>query len=118
MSVFTQYLDFGSPFKLLLGATSLAIIFGVCKLVNHVIITPYFSPLHDLPGPKSPSFVFGNFREIFKAEPGELHKKWVAEYGPTLASRRAGYCSSGAERLLRCIRAYLTCVSCSYGLVE
>ena len=79
MSVFTQYLDFGSPFKLLLGATSLAIIISVCKLVNHVLITSYFTPLRDLPGLKSSSFVFGNFREISKARPGELHKKWVAE---------------------------------------
>jgi hypothetical protein len=86
MSLYSQYID---SWKLLLvGTIVLTAIYGGYKILN-LLLASIFSPLNDLPGPKSPSFLFGNFRDIFKADPGELHKKWVTEYGTTLASRHA-----------------------------
>ncbi|KII91550.1 hypothetical protein PLICRDRAFT_51689 [Plicaturopsis crispa FD-325 SS-3] len=47
------------------------------------------SPLHQLPGPANPSWVSGNLRDIFNADPLALHEQWVEEFGPTL--KYAGY---------------------------
>ncbi|KAF8061716.1 cytochrome P450 [Lyophyllum atratum] len=42
------------------------------------------SPLRDLPGPKSASLIYGNFKQIWDAENSVLHEKWVQEYGSTI----------------------------------
>ncbi|KAJ3535832.1 hypothetical protein NMY22_g6302 [Coprinellus aureogranulatus] len=42
------------------------------------------SPIRHLPGPPSPSFVWGNLQEIFKGENSVLHEQWVKEYGKTI----------------------------------
>ena len=52
-----------------------------------VFIKPLFSPLRDLPGPPSPSFVFGNLKEIFDADNSVLHEAWTEKYGHTLMYR-------------------------------
>ncbi|KAF9464574.1 cytochrome P450 [Collybia nuda] len=44
----------------------------------------YTSPLRDLPGPKSSSFIYGNIKDIWEAENSVLHEKWVQEYGKTI----------------------------------
>ncbi|KAJ7491080.1 cytochrome P450 [Mycena latifolia] len=41
-------------------------------------------PIRHLPGPKSSSFFYGNFKEIWKAEQSVLHEEWTQQYGPTL----------------------------------
>lgn len=88
---------FDSWRSLLLGATTVTFIYGVYKLLNVLLIAPLLSPLRDIPGPENPSIIFGNLRQIFEQDPGELHKKWVEAYGSTLASRYTCYCFSEAE---------------------
>jgi len=61
-------------------------LYGGWKAIDRLWIQPFVSPLRDLPGPKSPSFIWGNLREIFSADPGELHDKWVEQYGTTFVS--------------------------------
>jgi len=34
-------------------------------------------------GPKSDHWLWGNFKTIFKAPTGEIHSKWLKQYGPT-----------------------------------
>lgn len=43
----------------------------------------YTSPLRHLPGPKSPSILYGYFREVSKASGVELFESWAAKYGKT-----------------------------------
>ena len=83
--------------SLLLGATALISIYGIYKLLNLLLIAPLFSTICDLPGPESPSIIFGHLRAIYKAGPGEMHKKWVEEYGSTLVSCYACCCFRKAE---------------------
>jgi len=64
-----------------LGATLVA--YGVYRVAKF-IYDELTSPLRDLPGPKSSSFIYGNFKEIFEAENSTLHEQWVQEYGTTL----------------------------------
>lgn len=41
------------------------------------------SPLRHLPGPKSPSFIFGHFNEISGSNATKVFENWVAMYGKT-----------------------------------
>ncbi|KAI0037005.1 cytochrome P450 [Vararia minispora EC-137] len=62
---------------------SLALAKDVAKLIRNAI-RPYFSPLRIVPGPKSTHWLWGNMREILKADPSEMHDRWEQEYGPVL----------------------------------
>jgi hypothetical protein len=74
--------------------------YGLYRLAKF-IYSELTSPLRDFPGPKSPSLLYGNFKEIYEAvritiflldlfidtivqENSVLHEKWVEEYGSTL----------------------------------
>ncbi|KZS96623.1 cytochrome P450 [Sistotremastrum niveocremeum HHB9708] len=50
----------------------------------HIWFRPRFSPLLSLPGPKSPSFIWGNLGEILVSGPGELHARWLQQFGAVL----------------------------------
>ncbi|KDQ54060.1 hypothetical protein JAAARDRAFT_160998 [Jaapia argillacea MUCL 33604] len=52
--------------------------------IAKLLIAPYTSTLRNLPGPPSPSWFYGNFKQIFAAENSVLHEAWVEEYGQTL----------------------------------
>ncbi|KAJ8463981.1 hypothetical protein ONZ45_g17392 [Pleurotus djamor] len=60
--------------------------YGSYKLFQ-LVYSELTSPLRHLPGPKSSSWLYGNFKEIFDAENSVLHEKWVSEYGPTIKYR-------------------------------
>ncbi|KII91512.1 hypothetical protein PLICRDRAFT_135746 [Plicaturopsis crispa FD-325 SS-3] len=62
------------------GATLVA--FGLYKLAE-LVYKNISSPLQNLPGPPSSSWVYGNFREILQADPSVVHEKWVEQYGQT-----------------------------------
>ncbi len=70
--------------KALIAAIVSIAAYGVGKLVNLLLVRPMFWPLRHLPGPKSPSLIFGNMNEIMKGGPGEVHEDWVEKYGNTL----------------------------------
>ncbi|KZT65827.1 cytochrome P450 [Daedalea quercina L-15889] len=57
--------------------------YGLYRLAS-LLVEPFFSPLRDLPGPPSPSFIFGNLKQIFDAENSVLHEAWTEQYGTTL----------------------------------
>ncbi|KAF5344244.1 hypothetical protein D9758_012354 [Tetrapyrgos nigripes] len=63
-----------------LGAIALVLSYLVVKS----IYSKYTSPLRSLPGPKNTSWLFGNLREIQKAENAVLHEEWTEKYGPTI----------------------------------
>ncbi|KAF9812294.1 hypothetical protein IEO21_06268 [Rhodonia placenta] len=48
------------------------------------LLQPYMSPLGDIPGPPSPSFLYGNMHEIQNSEASIVREQWVDMYGPTL----------------------------------
>jgi hypothetical protein len=52
--------------KLVLSAAATLLVYGLYKLVV-VVLGQLNSPLRDLPGPKSPSWIYGNFAEIIAA---------------------------------------------------
>ncbi|KAK2460650.1 hypothetical protein APHAL10511_007120 [Amanita phalloides] len=53
------------------------------KLAEY-IYREYNSPLRRLPGPDSPSWIYGNFKEIWENDNSVVHERWVATHGPTL----------------------------------
>src|SRR6266481_1672505 len=96
MWAYTQKLPAGSWETFGLLTLCLSLFYIVSKL----LVRPFFSPLRDLPGPANPSLLFGHLQQIFKAQPGELHEKWVDQYGPTLVIPYPTVHLSTAECLL------------------
>ncbi len=67
--------------------TPLAVTLGAYtfyKLVKFVWGEYIVNPLKEFPGPPSPSWLYGNVRQIWDAENSVLHEKWVEEYGSTI----------------------------------
>ncbi|THH09705.1 hypothetical protein EW145_g1826 [Phellinidium pouzarii] len=65
------------------GATVAA--YGAWKVIRWFIsISPLYSHLHYLQGPKSSSFIYGNLEEIRKAGTSELHEEWSVKYGKVM----------------------------------
>ncbi|KAE9404972.1 cytochrome P450 [Gymnopus androsaceus JB14] len=65
----------------LLSSVSVTLAFyGVYRLVKYHL----FSPIRNLPGPRSSSWIWGNVKEIRKHEVGVVLQKWIEEYGQTL----------------------------------
>ncbi|KAG1908913.1 cytochrome P450 [Suillus fuscotomentosus] len=69
--------------KLVLSASSALVAFGCWKLGERVWHN-LRSPLRILQGPKGTSWLYGNLKDIFKAENSVLHEQWVEQYGTTL----------------------------------
>lgn len=69
--------------KLVLSASSALVAFGCWKLGERVWHN-LKSPLRVLQGPKGTSWLYGNLKDIFKAENSVLHEQWVGQYGTTL----------------------------------
>ncbi|KAG6809703.1 hypothetical protein H0H92_015069 [Tricholoma furcatifolium] len=68
----------------LVGSLSATLVaYGAYRLLQ-LIYEEVTSPLRDLPGPPSPSFIYGNMQEIWAAENSILHEKWIKEYGSTI----------------------------------
>ncbi|TDL20680.1 cytochrome P450 [Rickenella mellea] len=65
-------------------AISLYYFFKVVRL----LVRPMFSPLRDLPGPKTSNLILGHLDEIRKAQNAEVHERWVEEYGKTLVYKQ------------------------------
>ncbi|KAH7882875.1 cytochrome P450 [Phlebopus sp. FC_14] len=66
--------------QLLLSVFASFICFTLGK-VFRVLVRQFVSPLRNIPGPKSPSLVYGNMRDIWDSE--TLHQQWVKQYGIT-----------------------------------
>jgi len=69
----------------LLGPLALTLgIFTLYKLVNFIWREYISNPLADLPGPPTPSWLYGNMRQIWDADNSVMHESWVSEYGNTM----------------------------------
>lgn len=60
-----------------------AILAFVSYKIFSILISPYASPLRDLPGPPNPNWLYGHLVQIFHVEACTLHEKWIKEYGKT-----------------------------------
>ena len=71
-----------SFFKLITAAAATLAVYGAWKAI--VFLTrPWRSNLRYLPGPKNPSFMWGNMKQIQMADNQSLHEQWVRDYGKT-----------------------------------
>lgn len=68
--------DYLRYFGLLVGAI-------VVYTLVRVLISNLTSPLKHIPGPRSPSLLFGNLWEIFREESCAAHERWFEQYGDT-----------------------------------
>lgn len=76
----TSMATFGTLVLSILATGAAYTFFKLAKAAIH----PLFSPLRCLPGPSSPSLIFGNFKQIWHADSCALHEEWIHQYGTTL----------------------------------
>ncbi|KAF8352245.1 cytochrome P450 [Amanita rubescens] len=57
-------------------------VYPLYKLTKY-LYQEYNSPLKHLPGPKSTSWIYGNFKEIWESDNSVAHEKWISIYGTT-----------------------------------
>jgi len=67
-----------SPLALIIGT------FTLYKLISFIWREHISNPLTDLPGPPSPSWLYGNMRQIWDSDNSVMHERWVDEYGNTI----------------------------------
>ncbi|KAK7678025.1 hypothetical protein QCA50_018965 [Cerrena zonata] len=68
---------------LLLWASLGALGLALWKLIP-ALLRPFRSPVRSLPGPPSPSWLWGQSKKIFAAENSVLHQEWIEKYGNVL----------------------------------
>ncbi|KAH9483580.1 Cytochrome P450 monooxygenase 205 [Psilocybe cubensis] len=86
MSSTTKLLPFDVPSSLgqfIWSAIAPLALYTVYKLVN-LIHEEATSPLRGLPGPESPSFIWGNIKDIWNSTDSAIYDKWVEEHGSTI----------------------------------
>ncbi|CCM03447.1 uncharacterized protein FIBRA_05580 [Fibroporia radiculosa] len=59
----------------------------LCWVAYVLFVKPRFSSLRSLPGPRNPSFLYGNLFQIYHKGNTELHEDWVERYGSTIRSK-------------------------------
>ncbi|KAF8065386.1 cytochrome P450 [Lyophyllum atratum] len=69
--------------RLLGFLTGVLVVYGAYRVLK-VVYAEVTSPLRDLPGPQSPSWIYGNMAEMWEAENSVLPEKWAGEYGSTM----------------------------------
>ncbi|OBZ67964.1 Cholesterol 24-hydroxylase [Grifola frondosa] len=84
MAINSQY-----TFVLSLIVAGLSFAFALWKIYS-TLLRPYRTSLRNLPGPPSPSWLFGNLKEIWNDESSVLHEEWVKQYGPNIIYRGFG----------------------------
>ncbi|KAJ7083477.1 cytochrome P450 [Mycena epipterygia] len=63
---------------------------GVATVIVYTIYRSRATSVVDsLPGPDSPSWLYGNEWEIYAAQAGELWNNWISKYGPVVKYRNA-----------------------------
>ena len=67
----------------LICAVLAAVLFKLWRAVVRV----QYNSLRHLPGPESPSVLFGFAWQFWSADPTELHEEWVRLYGRTMSYR-------------------------------
>ncbi|KAI9056783.1 cytochrome P450 [Trametes sanguinea] len=70
----------------------------ICALLCAILRASYSiyasllrNPLRTLPGPQSPSLLWGYARHLWTTNPTRLHEEWVQKYGRTLTYRALSY---------------------------
>lgn len=53
------------------------------------LLAPLSSGLRNLPGPKNPSFLWGNLKEIFEGTNSSVQEAWLEKYGHVIRYRTA-----------------------------
>ena len=80
---------FGLLAQLLIAALLglFAVVLAVLWVLRDLLLAPFRSTLLNLPGPPSPSWFYGNFKQIFESEGESARDEWLNQYGDTIAYR-------------------------------
>ena len=76
----TSYVERISPMEALMAAGA-ATTFYISYKIAKILIRGYFSPVRDIPGPPSTSFIYGNAQEVIS---DEAQEEWETRYGKVI----------------------------------
>ncbi|GAA5882286.1 hypothetical protein JCM1840_005437 [Sporobolomyces johnsonii] len=69
------------PFHSLAFGLLTAVACTALRLAYSIFVSPRYSSIRDVPGPKRDSILWGNMARIFADPPGKTHKAWMDEFG-------------------------------------
>ncbi|OSC99352.1 cytochrome P450 [Trametes coccinea BRFM310] len=104
------------PFQDALAVVSTILVYALWRLYKRWSFV-YRSPLRNLPGPPSPSWLYGNMKEVFTTDGHAVPDKWFAQYGRTYVDHGFGMTPQLWTLDLRAIHHILT-HSMDYGVPE
>ncbi|KAJ2968587.1 hypothetical protein NUW54_g13172 [Trametes sanguinea] len=104
------------PFQDALAVTCAILVYALWRLYKRWRFV-YRSPLRNLPGPPSPSWLYGNMKEVFTTDGHAVPDKWFAQYGRTYVDHGFGMTPQLWTLDLRAIHHILT-HSMDYGVPE
>ncbi|GAA5887361.1 hypothetical protein JCM6882_002506 [Rhodosporidiobolus microsporus] len=78
---------FEHPIRFAFYASTIATLSYVALWLYRIFLSPLFSTLRQLPGPKPEHPVWGNVRQVITQEPGVAYRQWTDEYGGAVRFR-------------------------------
>ncbi|KAF8816768.1 cytochrome P450 [Phlegmacium glaucopus] len=69
--------------QLVVSLACILLVYGIYK-ISTFIRDEVTSPSRDIPGPTSPSFLYGNLKELSASYDSVLQEDWLNQYGPTI----------------------------------
>jgi len=69
--------------QLVVSLAGIGLIYGIYK-ISAFIYGEVTSPIRDVPGPRNPSFLHGNFKELIESDESTLLESWFSQYGQTI----------------------------------
>ncbi|KAI0369814.1 cytochrome P450 [Pilatotrama ljubarskyi] len=64
------------------GALLLSLLWMVVWKAWPILSRPYRAAVRNLPGPPSPSWIYGHLKVVEEEEPAIIEERWATEYGP------------------------------------
>ena len=87
-------------FQGLLGAF-VAVLCAVLWKLGPYLLAPFRSSLLNLPGPRSPGWLFGSLKDIYESDGETITDEWIEGYGPNVMYR--GFLNVRRQPLFPCL---------------
>jgi cytochrome P450 len=78
-----MFSDYAATTQLGASLAGVLLVYGIFK-ISTLIYNELTSPLRHIPGPSSPSLIYGSFKQLSESNNYTLQDSWINQYGPTI----------------------------------